>query len=142
MDFSLSQGLRMAVTLVVIFVILIAFGNFLEATNSESEDKTIEDSMFNGDNINQSIAGRKEPTLEVANIYLKVGDTTLMDDEALRKHLKTYVTAKDCNGVDISSSTEVFGKLDINKVGKYPIRFVVTDSAGLKTSYIKYVIVN
>lgn len=136
MDFSLKQAFGFMISLVVCGLMIFAFGTTLSSLGQDAEDNTISDSSFFKSEISKDIYGRKAPEITVQDIYLKVNQDFQMD------MLKSYASATDTVDGDVSSSITVYGKVDISKVGYYPVKFVAENKVGLKTAYIKNVIVD
>lgn len=137
MDFSMKQALHFVVTIVVAVMIVSAFGNFLNMSSNSINQKNIDDSYFLRDTINQGIANKSEPVLEIQDIHLQKNLEGFNIDL-----LKGYATAHDSDENDISSQIEVAGNVDITIAGVYKVRYSVEDSVGRKTAYIKNVIVD
>lgn len=54
---------------------------------------------------------------------------------------RKYVTARDCNGMDISSRLIMYGKVDTSKAGIYKIKCRVSDDRELScTKYINVIV--
>lgn len=136
MDFSLKQASGFMIAIVVCAIIVIAFGTTLSQLGQNAEDHTISDDSFFKSTISDNIYGRQAPSITVNDIYLEANQDFNMD------MLKTYATATDTVDGDVSSSIKVYGKVDITKEGIYPVKFVAENSVGLKTAYIKNVIVD
>lgn len=136
MDFSLKQASGFMIAIAVCAIIVIAFGTTLSELGQNAEDHTISDDSFFKSTISDNIYGRQAPALTVRDIYLKVNQQFTID------MLKSYATAFDSVDGDVSNSIKVYGKVDISKKGYYPVKFVAENKVGIKTAYIKNVIVD
>lgn len=136
MDFSLKQALGLIVAIVVCGLILFSFGNFLSASGNSMFAQTIQDESFFKSEINEEIKNKNGPKLLVDDIHLDVNSDFSIND------LIRFAHATDDIDGDISSSIKVFGNVDITIPGTYQVKFTVTNSLGLKTSYIKNVLVD
>lgn len=136
MDFSLKQALGFMITLVVCGLMIYAFGTTLSGLGQDAEDNTIADSSFFKSTISKDVYGREAPEIEVQDIYLD------LDQEFQMDMLKAYATATDAVDGNVSASIKVYGKVDIATPGYYPVKFVAENNVGLKTAYIKNVIVD
>ena len=136
MDFSLKQACGFVIALVVCGVMLYAFGTTLSNLGQDAENNTVADGSFFKSEISKDVYGRKAPEINVNDIYLSVNQEFNMN------MLKPYATATDPVDGDVSSSIKVYGKVDITKEGFYPVKFVAENRVGLKTAYIKNVIVD
>lgn len=136
MDYSLKQGLGVLVWVVSCGLIIIAFGTFISNTGTGFDSSTIKDSTFFKSDINDQIINASAPQLIVQEIHLSLNQSFNLND------LVCYAVAQDSIDGDISSSIKVFGQVDINTPGTYSVKFSVTNTKGLKTSYIKNVLVD
>lgn len=136
MDFSVKEALHFIVTWIVVFIMMVSLGQFIQAMGRQSENKSINDSVFIRESINQPVASGNEPVLYVDKIYLS------KDQEFNMDMLKNFARAIDYNGNDISENIQIRGSVDISVAGIYEVKFYVEDSSGRKTAYIKNVIVS
>lgn len=139
MEFSLREAFGACIMLVVAGILLSALGNFLEVS-SNNVVLDVGESFFSS-NVNKEIIGKDHPRLTVRNIKIDKGDEryggVLTPDLFV-----SYVTATDTRDGDVISSLEVAGSIDVNRKGSYKVRFTVENSLGLKTTYIKNVVVD
>lgn len=138
MDFSLEQAFGVAVVLVITAIGFIALGNFLEITENNLV-LDVGESFFSS-NVNDRIMGKEYPTLTISNIKINKGDTNF-SGTLKPENFYPYVTATDRVDGDVKSSLKVSGEIDVNNKGTYKVRFSVENSVGLKTAYIKSVVV-
>lgn len=137
MDFSLKQGLGFLISLLVCAFLIFAFGSLLSTSGDQSSTHTIADDSFFKSEVNEQILSQAHPVITVEEIHLDVNQPSFTYD-----YLKTKAHAIDAVDGDISTAIQVKGVIDITKAGSYPIRFTVENSFGLKTSYIKCVLID
>lgn len=76
---------------------------------------------------------KKYPVIEAEEvIYAEY----LQDDFDCRN----YITARDCNGVDISSRLKIYGEVNTSQVGIYKIKCFVRDNELSCTKYINVIV--
>lgn len=136
MEFTLKEAFGMIISLTVCGLMIFAFGNLLSTVGQQTNDNTVDDSSFFKSELSSDIYGRKAPTLLVQDIHLEVNQEFNMG------MLKSYATATDEVDGDVSSSVKVYGEVDITTSGAYPIKFVAENKVGLRTAYIKNVLVD
>lgn len=139
MDFSLKEAFATCIMLVVAGLLFSALGNFLEVS-SRNVVLDVGESFFSS-NVNNEIIGKDHPVLTVSNIKINKGDSRYGGD--LTPDLfRSYVTATDSRDGDVIDSLEVAGRINVNQKGTYRVRFTIENSLGLKTTYIKTVVVD
>ena len=136
MDFSLKEGLGILIAIVIAALCLVAFGNILTLNSQQAVENTVDDGSFFKSDVNTEISGRMPPKIEVQEIHLQLNSQFTMND------LIAYASATDAVDGDVSHSIKVYGVVDINTIGSYDVKFVAENTAGLKTSYIKRVLVD
>lgn len=137
MDFSLQQAMGFLISFVVCILIIFAFGSLISSTGMQSVDHTFADNSFFKSDINEQILSSNHPVLTVDEIHLD-----LNQKDFVYANLKNKAHAMDPIDGDISNKILIKGEVDITEAGTYPVRFTVENSLGLKTSYIKKVLID
>ena len=153
MEFSLEQGLRMAITVVCTCLLLGALGNILTNTTKHIDKSTIKDSALPANDVNKPITGTNSPTLYIKT-NIKISCSVFSKNESSSSILSKIKSRSNCSAIDSSGNTidssKIKLKMDnedmknfnyyLKNGGVVRVKYYVEDSKGRKTSTIKNII--
>lgn len=106
---------------IVYFLIAFSFIGYITMALQRNKEVIKEEPIHTAGN-NTVLKQTEKPTIVCKISRIKKGEVF--------KPL-SYVTAKDANGKDLTSTIEVFGNIDTTKKGSYDLRYTVRDQYGI-----------